>query len=82
MAKFRLSAIAAAAAMTTVFAANAFAINSKAATHAAVGSDAYDFSLHHAKGGFVQPMALTRGYAKAAKAAGARVIASGASTRV
>ncbi|WP_281992730.1 NAD(P)/FAD-dependent oxidoreductase [Sulfitobacter geojensis] len=48
-------------------------VQSKAETHAAVGSDAYDFSLHHAKGGFVQPMALTRGYAKAAKAAGARL---------
>ncbi len=45
----------------------------KAKTHAAVGSDAYDFSLHHAKGGFVQPLGLTRGYAKAAKAAGARL---------
>jgi glycine/D-amino acid oxidase-like deaminating enzyme len=48
-------------------------INTKSQTHAAVGSDAYDFSLHHAKGGFVQPLALTRGYAKAAKAAGARL---------
>ncbi|MEN8950832.1 NAD(P)/FAD-dependent oxidoreductase [Planktotalea arctica] len=48
-------------------------INSKAKTHAAVGSNAYDFSLHHAKGGFVQPMALTRGYASAAQAAGARL---------
>lgn len=48
-------------------------IRSRDETHAAVGSDAYDFSLHHAKGGFVQPMALTRGFAKAAKAAGARL---------
>lgn len=46
---------------------------SAAQTHAAVGSDAYEFSLLHGKGGFVQPMALTRGYAKAAQAAGARL---------
>ena len=48
-------------------------IRSRAETRAAVGSDAYDFSLHHSKGGFVQPMGLTRGYAKTAKAAGARL---------
>lgn len=42
-------------------------------THAAVGSDTYDFALRHAKGGFVQPMALTRGYARTAQAAGARL---------
>ena len=42
-------------------------------THEAVGSETYDFALHHAKGGFVQPMALTRGYAKTAQAAGARL---------
>ncbi|MFK7835971.1 MAG: NAD(P)/FAD-dependent oxidoreductase [Sulfitobacter sp.] len=46
---------------------------SKAETHQGVGSDAYDFALHHAKGGFVQPMALTRGFAKTAQAAGARL---------
>ena len=46
---------------------------STAQTHEAVGSDAYDFALRHGKGGFVQPMALTRGYAKAAKANGARL---------
>lgn len=49
------------------------ATRSKAETHAAVGSNAYGFSLYHAKGGFVQPLALTRGYAKAAKAVGARL---------
>ncbi|WP_299782007.1 FAD-binding oxidoreductase [uncultured Roseobacter sp.] len=48
-------------------------VMSTAETHQAVGSDAYDFALHHGRGGFVQPMALTRGYAKAAKAAGARL---------
>lgn len=42
-------------------------------THKAVGSDTYDFALHHTKGGFVQPMALTRGYAKTAQAAGAKL---------
>lgn len=42
-------------------------------THQAVGSNAYDFALYHRKGGFVQPMALTRGYAKAAMAVGARL---------
>ena len=46
---------------------------SQSQTCAAVGSDAYDFALSHAKGGFVQPMALTRGYARTAKAAGARL---------
>lgn len=46
---------------------------STAQTRAAVGSDAYDVALHHSKGGFVQPLALTHGYAKAAKAAGARL---------
>jgi len=46
---------------------------SQSQTHAAVGSDTYDFALRHAKGGFVQPMALTRGYAKTAQAAGARL---------
>lgn len=42
-------------------------------TREAVGSNAYDFALRHAKGGFVQPMALTRGYAKTAQVAGARL---------
>ncbi|MEM5503170.1 FAD-binding oxidoreductase [Ahrensia kielensis] len=42
-------------------------------TQAGVGSPAYEFSLLHAKGGFVQPLALTRGYAGAALANGARL---------
>lgn len=46
---------------------------SQSKTHSAVGSDTYDFALNHAKGGLVQPMALTRGYAKTAQAAGARL---------
>lgn len=48
-------------------------ILSKSETHAAVGSDAYDFALHHTKGGFVQPLGLTRGYAKTAQAFGAKL---------
>lgn len=42
-------------------------------THAAVGSAAYDFALLHAKGGFVHPLALTRGFARTAQAAGAHL---------
>jgi len=41
------------------------------AVHTAVGSSAYDFALRHARGGFVQPLALTRGFAKTAQACGA-----------
>ncbi|MEM7543979.1 MAG: FAD-binding oxidoreductase [Pseudomonadota bacterium] len=40
-------------------------------THRAVGSDAYDFALNHAQGGFVQPLGLARGFAKTAQALGA-----------
>ncbi|WP_342077795.1 FAD-binding oxidoreductase [Yoonia sp. SS1-5] len=41
--------------------------------HAKSGSPEYSFGLRHAKGGFVQPMALTRGYAKVAQAHGAQL---------
>lgn len=40
---------------------------------AGTGSPDYDFALRHAKGGFVQPLALTRGYARAAQQNGARL---------
>ncbi|MGC3940706.1 NAD(P)/FAD-dependent oxidoreductase [Roseobacter sp. EG26] len=46
---------------------------SKEQTQKGVGSGAYGFALHHAKGGFVQPLGLTRGFAKTAQAAGARL---------
>ncbi len=49
------------------------AVLSKNDAHSAVGSGAYDFALYHAKGGFVQPLGLTRGYARAAQKAGARL---------
>ncbi len=48
-------------------------VMSKSETHVGVGSAAYDFALHHPKGGFVQPLGLTRGFAKTAQAAGARL---------
>lgn len=41
--------------------------------HAQVGSSAYDFALRHNKGGFVQPLSLTRGYARTAKSFGAQL---------
>ena len=41
--------------------------------HAASGSGDYEFALSHAKGGCVQPLALTRGFAAAARALGARI---------
>lgn len=41
--------------------------------HRASGSKEYGFALRHAKGGFVHPLALTRGFASAAKEAGARL---------
>ncbi len=40
---------------------------------AALGSTAYSFALRHAKGGFVQPMALTRGFAQTALRLGAEL---------
>ena len=57
-------------------------INSRVETRAAVGSDAYDFSLHHGKGGFVQPLALTRGYAKVAERVGAQLYEESPATGV
>lgn len=39
----------------------------------ATGSPEYNFGLRHAKGGHVQPLSLTRGYAKAAQALGAEL---------
>ena len=44
-----------------------------AQTRSATGSPAYDFALRHAKGGFVHPLSLTRGYARAAVKHGARL---------
>ena len=41
--------------------------------HAASGSGDYEFALAHADGGRVQPLALTRGFAAAARALGARI---------
>ena len=41
------------------------------AVHKASGSPAYSFALRHAAGGHVQPLSLTRGYARAAIARGA-----------
>ena len=55
---------------------------SKDDTHSAVGSDAYDFALRHGKGGFVQPLGLTRGYARAALEAGARLFDNAPATKV
>lgn len=40
---------------------------------AACGSPAYGFALKHAAGGNVQPLSLTRGYARAAQARGAHL---------
>ena len=54
----------------------------QAQTHAAVGSDTYDFALHHGKGGFVQPLGLTRGFAKTAQAAGARLYERAPATQI
>ena len=39
--------------------------------HEAAGSPAYEFALLHHKGGFVHPLALTRGFAKTAQRHGA-----------
>lgn len=39
----------------------------------ASGSPEYSFALRHAAGGHVQPLSLTRGYAKAAQARGAQI---------
>ena len=39
----------------------------------ATGSSAYNFALRHAKGGHVQPLSLTRGYAKKAQSLGAQL---------
>ena len=47
------------------------AFQDKAATQSTSGSDAYNFSLFHARGGHVQPLSLTRGFADAAMRAGA-----------
>ncbi|MEL7212701.1 MAG: FAD-binding oxidoreductase [Pseudomonadota bacterium] len=44
-----------------------------AEVHTATGSMAYDFALKHAKGGSVQPLSLTRGFARAAQRFGARL---------
>ncbi|WP_372801100.1 NAD(P)/FAD-dependent oxidoreductase [Paracoccus seriniphilus] len=41
--------------------------------HERIGSKAYDFALRHEKGGFVQPLALTRGFAHRAKSLGVRL---------
>lgn len=57
-------------------------VMSKADTYRRVGSDAYDFALHHGKGGFVQPLGLTRGYARAAQDAGARLFESTPATGI
>ena len=43
----------------------------RAATQERSGSDAYGFSLFHPNGGHVQPLSLTRGYARAAQRFGA-----------
>ncbi|WP_224824403.1 FAD-binding oxidoreductase [Cognatishimia sp. MH4019] len=47
-----------------------------AQVQAATGSSAYDFALLHAKGGFVQPLSLTRGFARAALGFGAQLYES------
>jgi sarcosine oxidase len=39
----------------------------------ACGSSSYRFALRHAKGGFVHPLSLTRGYATTAQSMGARL---------
>lgn len=44
-----------------------------AEVHSRIGSSEYDFALCHAKGGFVQPLSLTRGFAQAAQKHGARL---------
>ena len=44
-----------------------------AEVHKRTGSNPYDFALRHAKGGFVQPLALTRGFANFAQQSGARL---------
>lgn len=44
-----------------------------AQTRSVVGSEAYGFSLFHPRGGHVQPLSLTRGYAHAAIRLGARL---------
>jgi glycine/D-amino acid oxidase-like deaminating enzyme len=51
-------------------------------THAGTGSTAYGFSLRHEKGGFVQPLALTRGYARAAMEKGARLFEQAPATKM
>ena len=43
------------------------------AVRAASGSPAYSFALRHAAGGHVQPLSLTRGYARTAAAKGAQL---------
>ena len=48
--------------------------------HAAIGSSAYDFALRHARGGFVQPLALTRGFARKAQSSGARLFGDSPAT--
>ncbi|MEM9585112.1 MAG: FAD-binding oxidoreductase [Pseudomonadota bacterium] len=60
----------------------AIEVLSQAEAHAAVGSDAYDYALCHAKGGFVQPLGLTRGYARAALRAGARLFDDAPATQI
>lgn len=49
------------------------AVLPKDEAHRRIGSAAYDFALCHGKGGFVHPLGLTRGFAKAAQKAGARL---------
>jgi len=44
-----------------------------AQTRAATGSQAYDFALFHPSGGHVQPLSLTRGFARKAIALGAKL---------
>ena len=46
------------------------------------GSNDYDFGLRHGKGGFVQPMALTRGYASTAQSKGAQLFEHTPATHV
>ena len=53
-----------------------------AAVRAATGSPAYGFALRHAAGGNVQPLSLTRGYARAAAARGAQLFDNSPITRL
>lgn len=50
-------------------------VQDRAATLARSGSSAYRFSLFHPNGGHVQPLSLTRGYARAAQRLGVTIYA-------